>query len=508
MRRWSFPRLLAVWAAAVLLHAAAAAQVPAREPDRILTGAITGKDHQRYLRVPFAVPSGVSRLVVAFDHDHRAERTVIDLAVEDQDGLRGASGGNKAVVTIGRSDATPSYQAGPIRAGTWHLALAIPNIRQGVTAHWTARLWFLKDREGEALPAAVVNRGPGWYRGDLHLHTGHSDGSCASQANTRVPCPLFRTLEAASARGLDFVMLTEHNSISHHQPMREAQPWFDKLLLIPAREITTFYGHFNIFGVVEPIDFRIAPGSGITFNTIADRVHDLGGLVAINHPGMPSGEMCMGCGWTMPGVDPAKVDVVEAINGSSISGSDGQAEGPLSGLRFWTGWLAKGQAAAAIGASDNHDPDRAPDALGAIGGPATVVHANGLTTAAILDALKRGRAFIDLTGDPSNRLDVTLHGGRRSAAMGGTLPIETGQPVELEVAYTAPQGATIEVYEGELTAPIAVRASPGTGAQSLRLPIGFAPGTRAFHIRIRGSAGALLLLSNPVRVEPRLAPRR
>jgi hypothetical protein len=34
---------------------------------------------------------------------------------------------------------------------------------------------------------------PGWYRGDLHMHTVHSAGSCASQRGQRVPCPLFLT---------------------------------------------------------------------------------------------------------------------------------------------------------------------------------------------------------------------------------------------------------------------------------------------------------------------------
>ena len=304
-------RIIAALSLAWLVPMAARAETPARPADRVLNGTITERDHQRYRLVPFSVPRGTTRLVVAFDYDMRDKKTVIDLGIEDQFGFRGASGGNKADFTIGESDATPSYLPGRIAPGRWHLVLAVPNIRPGVMAHWSARLWFLKGAAAEALLSPVIDRGPGWYRGDLHLHTAHSDGSCASQGGKRIPCPVFKTLETAAARGLDFVAITEHNTTSAHAAMREAAPYFDRLLLIPGREITTFFGHFNIFGITEPIDWRISPRGPVTFNAIADRVHALGGLVSINHPGLPSGEACMGCGWTMPDTDLTRVDAVE-----------------------------------------------------------------------------------------------------------------------------------------------------------------------------------------------------
>src|SRR5690606_12073212 len=132
--------------------------------------------------------------------------------------------------------------------------------RKGVTARWTARLWFLEGAEAQVLPSPTEGRGPGWYRGDLHLHSAHSDGSCDSIAGRRVPCPLYRTLEAARQRGLDFVAVTEHNTTSHAAALRELAPYFDRMLLIPGREVTTFHGHFNVFGITSPIDFRIAEG--------------------------------------------------------------------------------------------------------------------------------------------------------------------------------------------------------------------------------------------------------
>ena len=89
------------------------------------------------------------------------------------------------------------------------------------------------------------------------MHTAHSDGQCPSQTGKMVPCPLFFTVDAAARRGLDFIAITDHNASSQYDAMRELQPYFDKLLLIPGREITTFQGHINFLGSTDFIDFRL-----------------------------------------------------------------------------------------------------------------------------------------------------------------------------------------------------------------------------------------------------------
>jgi predicted metal-dependent phosphoesterase TrpH len=60
------------------------------------------------------------------------------------------------------------------------------------------------------------------------------------------PCPVYRTVEAAAARGLDFIALTDHNSTAHFAALRALQGAFDRMLLLPGREITTFFGHANV----------------------------------------------------------------------------------------------------------------------------------------------------------------------------------------------------------------------------------------------------------------------
>lgn len=475
------------------LATASQAQTPARAADQILTGTITRADFQRYRRVPFTVPRGTTRIVVTFDRDQREAKTVIDLGIEDMHGFRGASGGKKADFTIGESDATPSYLPGRIDAGRWHLVLAMPNIRVGITARWQAKLWFLKAGEVDTLPSPVIDRGPGWYRGDLHLHTAHSDGSCASQSGKRVPCPLFKTLETAATRGLDFVAITEHNTTSAHAAMREAAPYFDRLLLIPGREVTSFYGHFNIFGVTEPIDYRIAPGGPVTFNAIADRVHALGGLVSINHPGLPSGEACMGCGWTMPDADPARVDAIEVLNGGAAR-LPGGVDGPLSGSRQWLEILARGLAVTAVGGSDNHDVLQPATQPGSIGRPTTVVHADGLNQTAILAGIRSGRVFIDMEGGAATMLDLRVSAGDREAAMGGKLAAAPDTPIVARLTVDAPPGSRLDLLGNDAL----IATETITGAKDYQLTVDRRERPLVVRAIVREPGGAIRMIGNAV----------
>nr|WP_282099715.1 CehA/McbA family metallohydrolase [Qipengyuania qiaonensis] len=343
-------------------------------------------------------------------------------------------------------------------------------------------------------PSPTAGRGPGWYRGDLHMHTGHSDGSCDSLAGRRVPCPLFRTVETAKARRLDFISITEHNTTSHASALFEAQNYFDDMLLIPGREITTFFGHFNIFGITSPIDFRITEGGEISFNSIADRVHELDGIVSINHPGLPSGEICMGCGWTMDDVDYAKVDAMELVNGSSLASTDRDAEGSISAIPFWTKRLEDGFALTPLGGSDNHDPDVRE--LGAIGHTLTVIEARDLTPQALFDGIRHGRSFVVV--DPSVaplHLDFSATGEGRTARMGGTLQLN-GPLVRVMPDVQAPEGSTIEVYDGSRLIADLPLANAAGGVE-----VELASGHHPVHLRIRSASGALLAVGNALRIE-------
>ena len=491
---------------AVFLWLALSFAASAAEPDLVLTGTLDGRDNHTYREVPFTVPAGTQRISVAFDYTGRDEKTTVDLGLLDAEpaagfgNFRGWSGGNKRSFTVSTSDATPSFRAGPIRAGRWSLLLGIPNIRKESHSVFTAKVWFDRTGAAAALPDAqrpVLKDAPGWYRGDLHLHTAHSDGSCASRAGRKVPCPLALTASLAAERALDFVAVSDHNTTSHFAALRELQPYYDRTLLMPAREITTFQGHANVFGTTAPIDFRVGTKAVPDWNALLRDIAGKHGLVSINHPVRPSGEICMGCGWTPePAADFARVQAVEVVNGAD-------ADTPLSGVPFWEGLLSRGLRITAVGGSDNHEATAPQSRPGSstIGTPATVIYAQALSETALLDGIRAGRVFVDVTGSRDRWLEFTAKSGAATAMMGDTLKAAAGAPTTFTIRVRGAAGARVELIEDGHAATVSADLAVKTGDATLTVEW---PSDGKRHWRranVRAADGKLLLIGNAVYLE-------
>ncbi len=464
-------------------------------PDFVLRGTVTGKQKNTYIESPFTVPVGTYRVTLVLAFTDKERRTTLDLGIIDSHGTRCWSGGNKTTLTMSSTDATPSCLVGPIDAGTWKLLLGVPSIRRDVTSTYTAEVYFAKTGRVDAEPSFLrkpIRSGPAWYRGDLHMHTGYSDGSCKSLAGVIVPCPLFLTADAAVRRGLDFIAITDHNTTSHYAPMREIAPYFDTLLLIPGREITTFYGHANIFGSEDYLDFRLGSPSVSDSNTMFRRALALGALISLNHPGSPTGEACMGCGWNPePATDLGLISAIEAVNGSS-------GEGTFSGIPFWQRGLSSGYRLTAVGGSDSHNALKPLDQIGSIGSPTTVVYAADLSTASILAAIRAGHVFIDLTASKDRLLEFTARATSQTASMGDELSVPAGASVGFTAHVTGAQGATLILLEdGE---PLAGRQPDNIGTADQSVPFQWKSDGRRhwFRINVRGPDGKLWLLGNPI----------
>ena len=305
---------------------------PGKPADLVLTGDVKGAQNKTYFDVPFMVPADVHRISVDFHYTGRDQRATLDLGIADPQRFRGESGGNKSHFTISETDATPSYLPGAIPAGEWRLIIAVPNMRPQVVSHYRAEIRFNSQAEDGAFTSQPLATGKRWYRGDLHMHTAHSDGTCQSQSGRKAPCPLFLTVQAAAARGLDFIAVTDHNTDSQYDDLRELQPFFDHLLLIPGREMTTFHGHFNVFGVTQFMDWRISEG-GLDLNAILRDARAKGGIASVNHAEAPAGEECMGCRWVPPaGTDMNLFRAVEVINYGEVM---------LSSAKYWDSRIAR-----------------------------------------------------------------------------------------------------------------------------------------------------------------------
>ncbi len=187
-----------------------------------------------------------------------------------------------------------------------------------------------------------------WYRGDLHLHTVHSDGE-------RHPDEL---AAAARASGLDFIVSTEHNTNAANRVWPACRT--GRLLVIPGEEVTTRHGHWLAVGLSPGawVDWRYGPRDGV-FSRFAAEVREAGGLVVAAHPCVP----LPGSVWEFGFAD---VDALEVWNGRW------NVDDELS-LRVWQRLLRQGRRVAAVGGSDSHGKHQP------VGSPQTVVHAGELS---------------------------------------------------------------------------------------------------------------------------------
>jgi predicted metal-dependent phosphoesterase TrpH len=477
--RWVCFVLLSLWLA---LGAVAQQGTPA---ELVLRGDVKGAQNKTYFEVPFTVPAGVHRISVDFQYTGKDQRATLDLGIADPQRFRGESGGNKSHFTISETDATPSYLP-----GQWRLIIAVPNMRPQVVSHYQAEIRFNDRAEDQAFTTQPLATGTRWYRGDLHMHTAHSDGSCQSQSGRKVPCPLFLTVQAAAGRSLDFIAVTDHNTDSHDDDLRALQPFFDHLLLIPGREMTTFHGHFNVFGVTQFMDWRISEG-GLDLNTVLRDARAKGGIASVNHAEAPEGEQCMGCRWTPAAdTDMSLFSAVEVINYGEIM---------FSSAKYWDSQLRAGHRLAAVGGSDNHNATTAPGDVGAIGWPTTAIEADELSVPAILNGIRTGRTFIDLTASRDKMLDFEADAQGASAKMGGTLHTAGGAVVSLRIHTVAAEGSVVHLLlDGEDTntplpldgvnSTVKTTVAPGAGRHYLRL-------------EVRDHAGVSELISSPLYID-------
>jgi hypothetical protein len=446
-----------------------------------------GIDRWEYL--PFDVPAGVSRITVRVDHDRftvlrGVAGNVIDLGlfgpagwqVCPGAGFRGWSGGARQEVTVSAGDATPGYLPGSIDPGTWAVALG-PVVLNPLGMRWRVQVTLEYGEPAAPLvtlaPAvAVPGRGPGWYRGDLHLHTVHSDGQ-RSQAELA---------GAARRAGLDFFASTEHNTTAANRSWGEHCP--PGLLVLPGEEVTTRHGHWLAIGLPERlwVDWRYGPRDG-AFPRYAAQVRAAGGLVVAAHPAVP----IPGTAWRFGFHD---VDAIEVWNGHWNVDDE-------IALRRWDRLLRRGRRIAAVGGSDSHalcDP---------VGRPQMVVYAEALSRTALLDALRHGRGYLAESADVG--VDLTAQCGGTVAGPGEELPVPPGAPVLVSVRVSGAPGSTVVV---RTAAGVAARVwMDRSGEQEFAWDTS---GFRSRFVRVevrrpgsgRGLLSQMVALTNPVWLRP------
>jgi hypothetical protein len=438
---------------AFLLTARSAADQQGREVT--LQGTLTRADYERIIEREFDVPPGTERIDIDLAYDDR-NRTVIDLGLRGPAQFRGWSGGGIQRISLDAYSASYGYAPGPIEPGRWAVLLGVPNIRDGVRAAYTLRISFNRPS-----PRPVLRTGAGWYAGDLHSHSGHSDGRTVGPSGDRLKVPAWQVFDRARDAKLDFIALTDHNTTSHWLDVDRLQPMYPATLLLHAREVTTYRGHLNAFGERRFVPFALSPT-----RSTADLLRDLGAagaLISINHPAAPGGETCMGCGWNDD--DPetmARVGAVEVVNGDTV-------EGAQAGWPFWARMLNRGHRLVAVGGSDEHTPDEIADRQ--LGRPTTMVFARELSEDAIVEGLLSGRVYVRTRGPGGPAIDFSARAGDVIAQMGGRLRADGG-PVTFQLMTEGAAGQHVEwIRNGEVAS-----RSPIDGAGHAGTSIAVRPG--------------------------------
>ncbi|MFO0616515.1 MAG: CehA/McbA family metallohydrolase [Polyangiaceae bacterium] len=358
-----------------------------------------GLDHEF---IEFDVPAGVKEIQV--DHDDQSADDIIDWGLDDPSGFRGWGGGNGEPAIVGEFAASRSYLARPILPGKWRVVVGKAKIVSPavhyhvvVTLRDAPTLAAQPERQPYA-PTPALAAGPRWYAGDLHAHSRESGDADPS---------IDELVTFARAEGLDFVELSDHNTVSQLDFIRDTQSKHPDILVLPGVEYTTYAGHANGIGATEWVDHKIGQ-PGVTIQSAADAFHANGALFSINHPLFDLGNLCIGCSWKHD-LPAANVDAVEIVTA---------ATGDLFGagtLAFWDELCATGKHVAIVGGSDDHSAGQDIGMFGApVGTPRTFVYAAELSAKGILEGIQSGRTVVKFHGasDPMVELtsDVPLDG--------------------------------------------------------------------------------------------------
>lgn len=357
--------------------------------------------------LPVEVPSGTAALRVTLSYP-RAPGTELDLGCLSPAGFRGWSGGARDMFVVSELGATPGYLAGPVPAGLWQVVIGlylvpesglpftvtaeaisasggalIRELAAGSAVDSASGGLLVADETGGAgtgpgrgpetapLPAAPSSRparrplpapsGLTWLAGDLHAHTFHSDGVMS------VP----ELAVFAVSQGLDFVAVTDHNTVSHHASLASVSSRYG-VTLLPGQEVTTVFGHAGVLGDTGWIDFREPASSWLSAAEAA------GGLMSVNHP------FAGNASWVHP--TPRRPPLLEVWHWSWL---DLSWTTPLS---WWQAWDPN---AIPVGGSDWHRPGSdAP-----LGTPTTWVLCADSSVSSVLSGLRAGHVAISASRD-------------------------------------------------------------------------------------------------------------
>jgi len=418
-------------------------------------GSLTRTDERLTRVYPFDVPEGTTHVNVALRYDpvHTEGATLpqqISMSVYGPHGwvaeINRPSDRFEGGTDIG-PDPSPGTPPSHVEPGPWRLFLSTYRIVD-VIATFEIDVTFRSEGATPALPTPPTptdppDLGPGWYRGDLHAHTWHSDGRWDSPA----------LIAYMADHGLDFCTLTDHNTVTglpEHLHLAR-----DGFVTLGGSEMSTFRGHMLALGVYERVEWRRPDGTPIPVSEITDAIHAKGGTAVICHPMNPGDPWCCGCRWEHRDMMPGNADAVEIWNGI-------WDEETREGIALWQSWLDEGHRIVATSGTDHHGMAHHVEAAKRHRVAVNVVYADAFHRDAILDGVTRGHAYV--SAGPTLALTAEDATGR-TYTMGDALD-DAGE-VELVARWSeVPAGAHVTWVRDGVREPA---GGDGAGEASLRV---------------------------------------
>jgi hypothetical protein len=386
---------------------------------------------------------------------------------------------NAGDLVLSESHASRGFLAGPIEPGRWQVAIECHGVF-GEPVSWKVEVRAKGRLEPEeiagleagthptsfddarALASTRRRRsGPGWYFGEMHSHTVHSDGKWE----------LVELATRARAASADFLCLTDHNTTSGL-----VRPGELPLTLIPGIELTTFHGHHPIYGTTTTIPWH-EDGRVLGIGLTGQRARALGAIVGAAHPFVPGDPLCTGCRIGSD-LDPAAIDLMEVwYRRWDSPGSDNEAAYAL-----WNDFWRAGHRITAVGARDWHGPQQDGPFPGPM--PFTGIFADDNTTEAILAGLRAGRVLV--SGGPI--VDLELRTGSGIARVGEVLGGASRPSLHVRVEGAEAETELWIFRSGERVRAVAL---PGPAADLAIGDVVDGPGWYRAELRSRGLPRAI-----------------
>jgi hypothetical protein len=316
-------------------------------------------------------------------------------------------------------------------------------------------------------PAQITTAADGWLRGDLHMHTEHSDGfdtvATVIDLAEYLEWPEFLEHHPEyTGSGLDYIALTDHRTVDQN-----SDPDFvsDRLVLIPSEEFGSS-GHANTPGVSEFVDHD-PDGDGVSvedYQAAVEHAHQQGALFSPNHPfapgimfpwdvsGFDSIEV-WNSGWLLASPPTTADDLANWEQNKGVPASETyrravQAEGLGADgqtLTWYEALLSRGIHVGLVGGGDRH-------AIVLPGFPTTYVQAATSDVQGLVDGMRDRHSYVTRT-PASAQIAGTITVGEAVYQWGDAVPLPaSGAEVTVQLRVARAEGGLARLVSGGFVA--------------------------------------------------------